>query len=75
MRGELGFFNSLVFSEAAKQRCSKAALSVNSSSPDPLAFRSQVVLPMAARSSQHYGFVRRLHPLILSCSSPIQLIK
>lgn len=47
----------------------KAALSVNASSPFPKLFRSQVALPVAEHSPQHYGFVRRLHPLILSCPS------
>lgn len=55
--------------------CTKAALSVNSSSPNPTAFRSQVALLMVVHSCQHFGFVRRLHPLILSCYSPKQLIK
>lgn len=73
--GELGLCNSLGFSVAARQQCAKAVLSVNSSSPDPKPFRSQEALLTVVRSRQHYGFVRRLHPLILSCSSPKQLIK
>jgi len=41
---ELGLCSCWGFSAAEKQQCIKAALSVNSSSPDPTAFGSQVAL-------------------------------
>lgn len=61
VRRELGLCSSWDFAAAAvaaaEQQSTKAVLSVNTSSPFPKPFRSQVALPVAEHSPQHYGFV------------------